>query len=121
MTGKARYNFHTFYACEEWLESEGIPAHNPARVDEEQFGFNPDFTVEEQGFDLTAAMRRDLAFILSDDCDGVVVLPGWEQSVGARWEVGVAQTVGKPVQEWVKQPIAGYRLEPVGKSVWAVL
>lgn len=122
MRGYPRYNFDAFYACEAWLTSEGVPSHNPARVDVEEYGFNPDLTLEEQGFDLNAAMTRDLAFIVSDECSGVVVLPGWEKSVGARWEVGVAQTVGKPVHEWVKvYPGPECVLREVDKCVWAVL
>lgn len=100
MRGYPRYNFDTFYACEDWLSENGITSHNPARIDVEQYGFNPDMGLEEQGFDLDAAMTRDIAFIVSPECDGVVVLPGWERSVGAKWEVGVAQLIGKPVDLW---------------------
>ena len=101
MRGYPRYNFDAFYECETWLNSNGHKTHNPARVDVEQFGFDPDASLEAQGFDIDAAMARDIAFVVSPECSGVVVLPDWELSVGARWEVGVAQVVGKPVHEWV--------------------
>lgn len=102
MRGRKRFNFDQFYECEAWLNEHGHQAHNPARIDEENYGFNPDETIESQGFDIDAAMARDLAFIVSPECTGVVLLPEWELSVGARWEAGAAQLLNKPVHEWVK-------------------
>lgn len=100
MTGYPRYNFDKFYECEAWLKERGIKTHNPARVDQEVYGFNPDWSVEQQGFNVEAALSRDVEFIVSGACTGVVVLPEWELSTGAKWEVGVAQTIGLPVHEW---------------------
>ena len=41
-------------------------------------------------------LRHDLQAVLL--CDGVALLPGWEQSRGASLEVRVANTVGIPVK-----------------------
>lgn len=48
-------------------------------------------------------LRHDLQAVLL--CDGVALLPGWEQSRGASLEVRVANTVGIPVKTldvWLK-------------------
>ena len=116
MTGRKRYNFDAFYACEAWLTEQGIRSHNPARIDEEVYGFDPDGTVEDQGFSIHDALTRDINFILSDECVGVIVLPEWEMSIGAKWEVGVAQAVGKSVQEWT-----GTWLRPISTVVKCVV
>lgn len=41
-------------------------------------------------------MRTDLKALL--DCDGVIVLPGWEQSRGAKLEITVAMGLGLPIK-----------------------
>lgn len=117
MRGYKRYNFDQFYECETWLNEGGHLTHNPARVDEEDYGFNPDLTVEYQGFDIDEAMTRDLAFIVSDHCSGVVLLPEWELSVGARWEAGVAQLLNKPVHEWVRDESGDYTTRLIDKLI----
>ena len=117
MRGLPRFNFDAFHACAEWLRERGHQAHDPAAVDE-AIGFDPDLPLEVQKFDLADAMRRDFLFIISPFCAGVVVLPGWERSVGARAEVMVAREVGLPVFAW--HPDA-QDLEPVTSPVWTVV
>lgn len=117
MRGLPRLGFDAFHACADWLRAHGHQAHDPAAVDE-ALGFDPDLPLEDQRFSLHDAMRRDFLFIISPFCSGVVVLPGWERSVGARAEVVVAREVGLPVLAW--RPDAD-DLEPVLNPIWTVV
>ena len=100
MSGKEDYNYAAFHAAEEQLRDEGYEVNNPAR----NFGGNtslPYTTYIEQ------AIRDVLA------SDWIFCLPGWRQSVGARTEVHVAATLGKPVYE--RAGVGGKRLVKVDK------
>lgn len=75
--------------------------YNPHDIDVED-GFEwlgTRCTPEEQaaaGFDLESAMRRHLRWITTH-ADGIVGLPGWQESSGSRREVLVAKTCGIPI------------------------
>ncbi len=100
MSGKEDYNYAAFHAAEEQLRDEGYEVNNPAR----NFGGNtslPYTTYIEQ------AIRDVLA------SDWIFCLPGWRQSVGARTEVHVAATLGRPVYE--RAGVGGKRLVKVDK------
>lgn len=85
MSGVADNNFPAFFAAETALREAGYAVVNPAVSD-----MAPESPWE-------AFLRDDLRKMLG--CDGVVVLPGWDQSQGARLEVYVANQVGIPVSE----------------------
>lgn len=55
----------------------------------------PDGRYERSGHTYACHMRADVLAMLG--CDGVVMLPGWEQSHGARLEHQVAAVCGLPV------------------------
>lgn len=95
MRGYELFNFPAFDEAAAELREMGHEVWSPAEIDRE-LGFDPEGTLEEQGFDLQAAMRRDLA-IITNTIDGIVLLPGWERSSGARTERFVAETVGRSV------------------------
>lgn len=89
MRGYERYNFPAFFEAEEYLKEHGYEPLNPARRDVEA-GFDPGKTLEEQGgLTLKDFMRRDLPQLL--ECDAIFLLPGWQDSVGARLELRVAR------------------------------
>lgn len=98
MSGHAEHNFPAFHEAAATLRATGYGVVSPAEVD------------EAEGFDHEAAadvvpgsaawggyLARDLALIAREDVSGVVVLPGWESSTGAGWEVAWARQLGKPV------------------------
>ena len=84
MTGYPDFNYPAFDDADRLLRNKGYIVFNPANQ------FNRD-----QSLDWTEYMRADIAAIL--DCDEVVVLDGWEMSLGARLEVAVARSIGLPV------------------------
>ncbi|GMA52595.1 hypothetical protein GCM10025857_40110 [Alicyclobacillus contaminans] len=83
MTGLPEYNFPAFNRTASFLRSLGIEVINPAEG------------VTELDKPWDWYMRRALRLLL--DADMVLMLPGWQQSPGARLERDVAQRLGMPV------------------------
>ena len=97
MSGVEDFNYPAFRDAADWLRSEGHEPVSPAESDREH-GLVPGTDMET--FSVTdearaAYLARDLPILLG--CDGVLVLPGWEYSVGASVEVFVASSVRLPV------------------------
>ena len=102
MRGLPEFNFPAFALAASLLRAHGHEVHSPAEHDLAA-GFDPtgltgDEALDELGFDLTDAMRHDLAFIINE-AEGVALLPGWWHSDGAKTEAHVAQITGKVVAE----------------------
>ena len=93
MRGLPEYNFPSFYKAEEELLSKNIySVVNPARLDEEQEGFDPTKVSTTSRNFLRKVMRRDINDLLS--CDGVYMLFDWHTSEGARIEHALASMLG---------------------------
>lgn len=100
MTGLPQFNFPAFDAAAEMLAAQGHTVFNPAQMDRD-VGFDPATTVVSKEF-LRDALRRDLSAICN--CDAVAMLPGWEQSGGARVEWTLATHLGLEIlylSEWL--------------------
>lgn len=102
MRGQEDCGFPKFFEAESWLlaNTHFSPVFNPARRDVEVTGL--DFRGKTDIFegnptDLATAMQADNDFIMSDDCAAIVLLPGWEHSVGSVAEMGLAYCHGKAV------------------------
>ena len=99
MRGKKWFNFPDFDWAKECLMRAGWEVISPADLDRE-IGFDvkslpPDTDwsdVTKLGFDLKAAVQRDVAAIL--DCDAIFMLHGWSESRGAKAEKAVAEWLG---------------------------
>lgn len=105
MRGIPEFNFPAFNAAAARLRAEGHTVFNPAERDNERHGVDiskgnaagcEDIAAKEHGFDLRVALGEDLAFICAH-ADAVAVLPGWENSRGARAEVATAKALGLKV------------------------
>lgn len=99
MRGYANNNFDAFHAARDALVVEGYKVLCPALMSMEHAADTgrtmDDITFEEY-------MRiNDIPAIL--EADMVMVLPGWEKSVGARAEVLIAQIIGVPVVDYLDQ------------------
>jgi len=110
MRGTPFYNFPAFDSVQSFLESLGYTAVSPATLDREQANFDAmkidwpadyDWNRIPEGFDLAACVNRDLEAVKS--CDILVLLDGWETSVGVQAE--------KAVAEWLKKRIV-YQTAP---------
>lgn len=95
MRGIPQYNFPAFDAARDLLRSAGHDPISPADLDREE-GFDPNTDEVDADF-IFHAMRRDLAAVLGSD--GLVLLPGWQTSTGAKAEKFVAEQIGIPVYE----------------------
>ena len=92
MTGKPLWNFPAFDRMRDWLTLQGHKPISPADMDREV-----GFSEERQtlaGFDMQAARDRDIAAI--KECDAVMMLDGWQNSVGATAEYCLARWFGNP-------------------------
>lgn len=83
MTGLPELNFPAFNSAANGLRTAGHQVSNPAEI-------NPD-----PATNWSDCMFRDLAAL--DACDGIVMLPGWQESPGAQIERLWAIRTGKQV------------------------
>jgi hypothetical protein len=81
MTGIKDFNFPEFHERAAQWRSAGWFVINPA----ESFG-------GKQDLDLTVYFRQDVEHLL--EVDAIAMLPGWEDSKGARFELLLAQKIG---------------------------
>jgi hypothetical protein len=86
MTGYPEFNYPAFAAAAAELRAQGIDVRSPHENDDGSTGKPWDFY-----------MRLALRMML--DCDEVLLLPGWEESRGARLERYVAEQLGMKVSE----------------------
>jgi len=97
MRGKPDFNFPAFEAATKYLRKLGHEVFNPAERDLtagfKSVGMTGHEDLSEEGFDLRAALAADLAYITLE-ADALCVLPGWENSAGARAEVATAHALG---------------------------
>lgn len=92
MRGYPRYNFDAFENAYTTLVDMGIDVISPHRMDLSR-GFDPDKTMEEQGFDLLDCIRMDVDAILKQE--SIIMLPNWKPSHGATAEYYLAKWAKK--------------------------
>jgi hypothetical protein len=102
MTGIPAFNFPAFDLAAADLRAQGIDIVSPAELDDPETRrlnmASPDG--RENGYGPTYAdfLARDVRLLGSGDIDGVIVLPGWSRSRGARLETFIIGGLdGKPV------------------------
>lgn len=100
MRGHPLYNLHAFANAAWGLRELGHDVFNPIERDLAFHGLMPHLPLEEQDFDLVEAMRVDLEYIVSKDCDALILLPGWEKSQGCQVEALAAHNSGKSLFQW---------------------
>lgn len=98
MSGHPEFNRPRFEAAARALELKGLKVlipHDIPAIDHD--GACPDSYATGEAHSNACHLRQDLIVMLRD-CGHVVVLPGWEASVGARLEVSVAAACGMRVR-----------------------
>lgn len=83
MSGIEGHNFPAFNAAAAQVRALGYDVVNPVDI-------NPDATLSWE-----ECLRNDLRALC--DCDGIVLLQGWENSKGAHFELHVAHRLGMGV------------------------
>jgi hypothetical protein len=85
MTGYEHYNYPAFHRATAKLRTEGFYVFNPAEIAEDYGG--------TEAFDARQAFA-EYTRIICEEADGIVMLPGWEESKGANIEHGLAKMLG---------------------------
>lgn len=83
MTGLPELNFPAFHAAAKSLRQAGFDAVNPAEINADTAASWLD------------CMRADIQQLVT--CDGIAMLPGWENSKGAKLENHIATQLGLAV------------------------
>jgi hypothetical protein len=118
MSGMPDWNFPAFFEAERQLLELGYNVINPAHND----GATVQEALESAGSPdrpnnmWSWYMRRDLPHVM--EVDILCVLPGWQNSKGAKLEVHVAQAIGIPLMV-LKDGQLVPRVTCVGISGWA--
>ena len=109
------------------LPNSNFPAFDEAREHLRSFGFDVLCPVEDASQRFSAGIAADdtnyhaqmwHCFEMVQRSEGVIVLPGWARSVGAKAEVLVAVNTGKPVFAYHKhRPRAQVLEELVGLNI----
>lgn len=118
MTGYEQWNFPEFFRVEKALLELGYDVINPAHND------GPDLesalasagSTEKPNYTWNYYMKRDLPHVM--ECDGLLLLEGWQNSKGAKLEVHVAKALGLPLYI-LRGGVVKPRIELLGLSGWA--
>ncbi len=90
MRGKPLFNTNGFAEAARNLRDDGQEIWSPSEMDLAE-GLDPSQADSWQG-DIRALMRRDIKIML--EVEGIVMLPGWQNSKGANFELAVAWYLG---------------------------
>lgn len=106
MSGIPHFNFPAFNSAAATLRANGHSVFNPAERDIERHGGvdisfsndkgDPEKAKRDFGFSLRDALADDTAFICKY-ADAIAMLPGWENSKGARAEHALAFALGHTI------------------------
>jgi len=102
MTGHLDHNYPAFHAAAQRLRDAGWDVANPA----ENFDGRTDLPRESY-------LRADVALLV--DCDAIALLPGWEDSSGAKMEYLIARAFGMEILDAeTLQPVTEAPVPTVG-------
>jgi nucleoside 2-deoxyribosyltransferase len=93
MRGIEKHNFPAFDAARDRLLAAGFTVISPADLDRE-LGITED--TPEQEVNIREVLKKDMGAIC-DQCDAMVLLDGWQRSLGATAEAYLAEAIGIPV------------------------
>ena len=102
MRGIPEFNFPAFHAYKTKLMAEGHDVFSPAERDNERHGKDiskgnaagdEKLAAKVHGFSLRDALADDMVFICKC-ADAIAVMPGWEQSKGAKAEKATGEALG---------------------------
>ncbi len=103
MSGLPDFNFPAFYEAATRFEEEGWIVFNPANKEgetlSEESKVNGDhIKAKEDGFNFRSVYLWDIEKVITSDA--IYMLPGWENSAGARGEYAVARAMQKHYPEY---------------------
>jgi hypothetical protein len=115
MSGIYGFNIPLFDSVSARLRAEGYEIVSPAELDSQDFR---DRCLASDGKSIPAGgdtwgtlLARDVRVLADDGITGVILLPHWERSRGARLETFVALLNGLQFREWVGVQQRSYPIE----------
>jgi hypothetical protein len=107
MSNIPQFNYPAFHNAAKVLREKGLEIASPAEMDtpeqQEVAMASTDGRIPDSGFvgDATWGMTlgKDITFI-ADEATGIIALPDWHKSKGARLEITCANVLKKPVYEY---------------------
>lgn len=97
MSGIPRFNFPAFDTAAKWLRSQLWTVISPAELDEPLMRKaamdSPDGKPSPSQHSWGKFLARDVE-IVADQCQGIIFLPGWQKSRGAKLEACVGLACG---------------------------
>lgn len=96
MRGLPEHNYPAFNGLEDWLWCFGLPGRENLRVLNPASNFEGDTSLPYADY-----MREDIPQLAA--CNAIVLLPGWEDSEGARLEVEIARHLS--LDFWYASPL----------------
>lgn len=94
MSNYPQFNYPAFFEAAKYLRDAGYTVHSPAEMDSPEvlakILASPDGKLDRNLPSWGDFLSKDVK-VVADEVNGVVVLPGWEKSRGARLEVFVAK------------------------------
>lgn len=105
MRGIPEFNFPAFHEAAHALRERGHEVFNPAERDNERHGTDiaagnstgdESIAAKQHGFDLRIALAEDADWICRH-ADAIALLPGWENSKGAKAELALSLALGHEV------------------------
>ena len=107
MTGVPQFNYPAFDAACEALRARGVDVVSPAELDDlatrAEALASPDGKLvdgKSAGHTWGDFLSRDVK-IVADECTGIILMPGWEKSRGAKLEAYVGLLCGHEFHEYV--------------------
>lgn len=97
MRGIPELNFPAFHKATAVLRAAGWEVVSPAEEDEKQ-GFDPLADTNLSRHELATILKRDIDLLVT--CDVIILLPGWEDSRGAKFERAIAENLGLLVMNY---------------------
>jgi hypothetical protein len=123
MRGIPEFNFPAFFAAEDYLKEQGHVCFNPARRDNDRHGADLSkgnatgdeaVAAAQHGFSLREALRDDTQWI-SMEAEAIALLPGWQNSKGARAEKALAEALNLEII-YLPGATPASEYDPTGKS-----
>ena len=94
MTGYVGHNYYIFEKVEECLRTAGYECVNPAAIGKK---YNPEKVDKDKS--LYCAMEKEIQEA-ERTCNVLLLLPGWEDSIGVRLELRTAIELKMKIIQW---------------------
>ncbi len=128
MSGVPHFNAPLFKLAAEDLRARGYDVVSPVELDSPKM---QELALASEDGDLEALTRRtgetwgdvlarDVKLISDGGIEGIVLLPGWQESRGARLEATVGLLNNLKFAEWSRQDIGGVRTLTIENVLYGI-